>query len=468
MHDDGHGHDICFMVFIQATEEKLRNHAMTTLLIRNGTVVTCDAGQRVLRDHGVFIEDSRIRRIAPTTELPREADRVIDARGRVVMPGLVNAHMHFYSTFARGISGVARSREFVEVLQNLWWRLDRKLTLADCHASAIAPLLDGVRHGTTTVIDHHASPGAVDGSLREIARAAGEVGVRAALCYEVSDRDGDEVARAGIAENAAFARDCGLSPSEMLRPMFGLHAAFTLSDETLRQAVRAAEGVGFHVHCAEAQSDQRHSLKAYGMRVVERFQKMGVLGPQTICAHCVHVNQKELDLLASTGTMVVHNPQSNMNNAVGAADLVGQFRSGVTVGLGTDGMTSNMFEAVRVANILQPHNHGLPGAGFEESVSTLMVNNAKIAARVWGDIGIGTLVEGGVADLIVLDYLSPTPLTSETLMGHVAFGFPLGTVDTTVVAGRVLMEQKELKVGLDVERALARSRELAEEFWKRF
>lgn len=441
---------------------------MNTLVVRNGTVVTLDESMRVLPNHGVVVKGSRVERIAPNAELPTDAERIIDAKGGVILPGFINAHMHCYSTFARGIGGIARSRDFVEVLQNLWWRLDKQLTLEDCYYSALIPLIDAIRCGTTTLIDHHASPSAVTGSLREIARAVTDTGLRASLCYEVSDRDGPEIATAGIEENVAFAQECRVSSSEFIRPMFGLHAAFTLSDETIRRAVRAADGLGFHVHTAEALSDQKHSQKAYGKRVVERFQELGVLGRQTICVHCVHVDNKEMDILANTGTMVVHNPQSNMKNGVGAADLPALERAGILVGLGTDGMTVDMLEAVRVANILQPHNAGNPSVGFCESVETLIKNNTQIASRIWGDLGIGKLVEGGVADIVILDYLSPTPLTSDTLQGHVAFGFPLGVVDTTIVGGRVLMHEKTLQLGFDVKNALSRSQELASEFWKRF
>ncbi len=278
------------------------------------------------------------------------------------MPGLINAHTHFYSTFARGLTKAKASGNFLEVLKNLWWRLDSALTTEDCYYSALVALLDAIRHGATTLIDHHASPNAVRGSLTAIERAVEQTGLRACLCYELSDRDGVRISQAGLEENASFIRHCSRrrkkasisSPQPpQLAALFGLHAAFTLKDSTLKKAAALGHelGTGFHIHVAEALSDQQFSQRHHGMRVVERLKKFGILGPQSIAAHCVHVNRKELDILRQTQTAVVHNPQSNMNNAVGVADLIAMTKRNVLVGLGTDAMTTNMLEELRVASV---------------------------------------------------------------------------------------------------------------------
>ena len=176
------------------------------ILIRNGILITFGKPCRVLEGHALLVEDGRIARIAPPASIEGSFDRVLDAKGKVVLPGLVNAHMHFYSTLVRGLGKAAPSRDFQEVLENLWWRLDRKLSLADVEVSAQVILLEAIRKGTTTLVDHHASPGAVRGSLDAIACAVKACGLRACLCYEVSDRDGERVADEGLEENAAFAR----------------------------------------------------------------------------------------------------------------------------------------------------------------------------------------------------------------------------------------------------------------------
>ncbi|MDQ7779033.1 MAG: amidohydrolase family protein [Planctomycetota bacterium] len=505
-----------------------------SLLIKNGIIITLGPHNRVLRNHSILCEDGVIKKIAPSSTFrPRPPSspfskrgktnanpahsRVIDADGKVVMPGFINAHMHFYSTMARGLIKAAPSKDFNQVLENLWWRLDKKLTLDDCYYSALVPLLDAVRHGTTTLIDHHASPGAIRGSLSRIANAVETVGLRASLCYEVSDRDGAKAAREGIEENCDFIGRCDLhsnqaatiweSPVSMeadrprhgdaetrgrgvgrrdraetteprpsgsgqdalLKALFGLHASFTLSDRTLEAAAEAGArlGAGFHVHVAEAESDQKQCMKKHRMRVVSRLLKAGILGPRTIAAHCVHVNNKETEILAETATAVAHNPQSNMNNAVGVARVLDMLKRGVLVGLGTDAMTVNMLEEMRCGIWAQRLANRNPSVAFGEIVSALLYGNAAIANRYW-DCGLGELQAGNAADIILLDYLPPTPLDDTNYMGHVAFGLSQSCVDSTVVNGKVLMERKRLKVDIDEREVAARSAELAGGLWRRF
>ena len=439
------------------------------LLITNGPIFTGGEDFALLDGHGLLLEDGRVAIIAPLRELPSEGVRRLDARGKLVMPGLVNAHMHFYSTLVRGLGKAAPAHDFNEVLHNLWWRLDRKLTLEDTYYSALLMMLSAVRHGTTTLVDHHASPGAIAGSRERIARAGMETGLRIGLAYEISDRDGPRAAAEGLAENADAVRFCRQRGGEHLRGLVGLHASFTLSDQTLARAhARAAYlGVGCHIHCAEAASDQEDCLARHGVRVVERLRRWGILGPRTIAAHAVHVDQSEIETLAATGTMVVHNPQSNLNNAVGIADLVALKAAGVLVGLGTDAMTVDMLEELRVALWAQHYGRRDPAEGFMEATGALFAGNPVIAERIFG-LPLGRIREGGPADVILVDYDPPTPLDSGSVLGHLVFGVSQSTVDTTIVAGRVLMENKSLTLDIDEESVAARSRELATALWRRF
>ncbi|MFH1312901.1 MAG: putative aminohydrolase SsnA [Candidatus Eisenbacteria bacterium] len=442
---------------------------MSTLLIRNGTVVTLGETNRVIDDGAVLVEDAKIKQVGKTAGFTGSYDNVIDAGNKVVLPGFINAHMHFYSTMVRGLGKIEPAKDFVGVLDKLWWRLDKQLSLDDCYYSALVPLIDAVKKGTTTLIDHHASPSAVTGSLDTIASAVREVGLRASLCYELSDRDGPDVARAGIRENVDFIEKCNREKDDYIKALFGLHASFTISDATLASAVKAADGLdtGFHIHVAEARSDQEHALKNFGKRVVERLSDAGVLGPKTIAGHCVHVNENELDLLKSTDTSVVHNPQSNINNAVGVADIIAMSKKGIRVGLGTDAMTVNMLEELRQALWIHHLAQANPSVGFMESMNTLTLNNAKIANRYW-DIGLGELKEGYAADIILMEYYPPTPLNTNTFLGHLGFGLAEGCVDTTIVGGKILMENRELKIGIDEDEVARESRKLAAKLWERF
>ncbi|MHB8797614.1 MAG: putative aminohydrolase SsnA [Thermoanaerobaculia bacterium] len=439
------------------------------LLIRNGTLVTLGAPCRVLEGHDLLVEGDRIARIAPAGELSGPFDREIDARGKVVLPGLVNAHMHFYSTLVRGLGKAAPSGCFQEVLENLWWRLDRKLSLDDVEVSAKVILLDAIRKGTTTLVDHHASPGAIRGSLGRIANAVKESGLRACLCYEVSDRDGAAVTEQGLEENADFARDCAAAHDPQLRALFGLHAAFTLSNETLAKAARMGRdlGVGFHVHVAEAASDVAANRATHGKSSARRLIDHGVLGAGSIAAHAVHCDDADKDALAASGAWVVTNPQSNLNNAVGIADVVGLVRRGVPVGLGTDAMTVGMLEELRVGLWAQHLKQENPTCGFLELTGALFARNPEIASALWG-FPIGTLAEGAAADVILVDYLPPTPLNDETVLGHVVFGLSQAVVDTTICGGGVLMHGRRLEIDVDEEALAAESRRLATALWERF
>lgn len=442
---------------------------MATMLIKNGTVVTLGKNNRVIEDGAVLIDGSVIKALGKSADFTGTYDRVIDARNKVVLPGFINAHMHFYSTMVRGLGKMEPAVDFVDVLEKLWWRLDKQLVLDDCYYSALVPLIDAVKKGTTTLIDHHASPFAVTGSLDRIAKAVGEVGLRASLCYEVSDRDGEDIAAEGLKENVAFIERCKADGGDFLRAMFGLHASFTVSDKTLARAVEMEKGldVGFHLHVAEAASDQEYALEHFGMRVVERLEKAGVLGPKTIAAHCVHVDDNEMDILKATDTTVVHNPQSNMNNAVGVADIIKMAGKGIRVGLGTDAMTVNMLEELRSALWIHHLANKNPSVGFMESMNTLVLNNARIAQRYW-DFGIGELKEGYAADIILMEYYPPTPLEGGTFLGHLGFGLSQASVDTTIVGGRVLMEGGMLKIDVDEEAVAGESRKLAAKLWERF
>jgi putative selenium metabolism protein SsnA len=457
----------------------------TSLLIENGTVLTAGSAPTVLPNHSLLIEDGYITQIAPSHRLRRPVGKRIDASRKVVAPGFINAHTHLYSTFARGLTKTRPAGSFVEVLKNLWWRLDSALTTEDCYYSALIALLESIRHGTTTLIDHHASPHAVRGSLPAIEKAVKQTGLRACLCYELSDRDGARISREGLEENVAFIRHCRrgsrlepaqasrsrsatLNPQPTTAALFGLHAAFTLKDATLEKAAALGRelGAGFHIHVAEAESDQQYSQQNYRLRVVERLNRFGILGPESIAAHCVHVNRRELDILSETQTAVVHNPQSNLNNAVGIADIVSMNKRSVLVGLGTDAMTANMLEELRAAVWAQHLLARNPAVGFSEAVSALLFNNPRIARRSFA-LPLGELREGCVGDAAIIDYDPPTPLEAGNSFGHMLFGMSQAAVDTTIVGGRVLMENKRLTLDLDEPRINARARELARKLWKR-
>jgi len=438
------------------------------MLITNGTLATFGEKNELIPDGALLIQGDRIVAVGTTTELrklyPRE--ETLDAAGKLMMPGMICAHTHFYGAFARGMALKTEApSNFPQILEYLWWRLDKALNPDDVRSSALVCLVDAIRNGTTTLIDHHASPHAVAGSLDVIAQAVDEAGLRACLCYEVSDRDGEEIATAGLKENERFIRQ---SHSERLAATFGLHASLSLSDETLERAVGMASelDVGFHLHAAEDKADVDDSLKKYGLRVIERLEKAGILGPKTIAAHCVHIDAFETDILRETGTSVAHNPRSNMNNAVGVADVLRMLRRGVNVGLGNDGFSNNMFTEMKATYLVHKLAQKDPRVmGADQVLEMGFHNNARIAGLFF-EQSLGELSTGAYADVILLDYVPTTPMDVGNLPWHLIFGMDGGQVNTTIVGGKLLMKDREL-LTLDEQAICARSRELAQKLWAR-
>ena len=439
------------------------------MLIHNATVITFDSSNRVLADGGVYVRGDEIADIDESEQLlGRYPDaEKWDAQGMLLMPGMICAHTHFYGAFARGmyIPGEP-AKDFPEILQNLWWPLDRSLDLGGVRSSAEVCLVDAIRNGTTTLIDHHASQNAIDGSLDAIAEAVDASGLRSVLCYEVTDRDGPAAARAGIRENVRFAGALrGSTLTERVAATFGLHASMTLSDGTL-EACRA-ESKRFHVHVAEHQADAWDSLSRSGKRTVERLHGFGITGDESIFAHCVHIDSWEMALLKETGTFVSHQPRSNMNNAVGAADVPAMLRGKMPVVLGNDGFSNDMFAEMKVTDQLHKVTSGDPRTLGADKVLEMAVYNNRRLAGAFFEKPVGILAPGACADIILLDYHATTPLNGDNLPWHILFGISGGHVHSTICHGRVLMRDRVL-LKMDEEEVSARSRERAQDTWERF
>ena len=455
---------------------------MPEILIGNGTVITLGTTNQLIEQGAVLVQGDRIAAIGPDSQMRRQHPHAeyVDAQAGLIMPGFLCAHTHFYGAFARGMPLPGDPpRNFLEILERLWWRLDKLLTLDDIHASAEIFMVDAIRNGTTSVIDHHASPNAIEGSLDVIADTVQQAGIRACLAYEVSDRDGPAVIEAGIHENERFIRSLRTTrrqqaESGLLSASYGLHASFTLSPATLeRCAIGGADlGVGFHVHVAEDISDENDSITRYGTRVVDRLEANHILGPRTIAAHCVHVQPGEISRLSATRTNSVHNPRSNMNNAVGRAPIDTMLQAGINVGLGNDGFSMNMMQEMKAAYLMHKLALTDPRAMPADLVLNLAFSkNAHIMQAVFSPFcpdfpPVGELSVGAAADIVLLDYLPPTPLSSANFAWHLIFGIDAHHVNSTMVAGRWLMRNRQL-LTIDEERISAQAKELSQALWKR-
>ena len=430
-------------------------------LIGNGRLFTRDEKNSFFENGAVVWEDNTIVEVGDFETLKKKyADaEFIDAKGGVIHPAFINTHEHIYSALARGLSikGYAPNG-FLEILDGLWWTIDRNLDNDLTKLSAEATYLECIKNGVTTIFDHHASFGEISGSLFAIEEAARDFGVRSVLCYEISDRDGKEKAHAAIKENVDFAKHALSLKDDFIKGMMGMHASFTISDETMELCRKEKpKEIGYHIHVAEDILDLHRCLKEHGKRIVDRLYDWDVLGEKTLLAHCIYVNPHEMDLIRDTNTMVVHNPESNMGNACGCPPTMEIVHKGILTGLGTDGYTHDMIESWKVANILHKHHLVDPGAAWAEVPEMLFQGNARIANRYF-EKKLGVLEKGASADIIITDYIPPTPMNAGNLNGHMLFGMNGRSVVTTVGNGKVLMKNRELQ-GIDEERCLAKIRE---------
>jgi putative selenium metabolism protein SsnA len=457
------------------TENKVEKE----MLIINGKLITWGNPNLILEGQALYIQDGFIRAIGPQGKLEArypDAEHM-DAKGQYVMPGNICAHTHFYGAFARGmaIPGSAPA-DFPEILKKLWWPLDMALDEDAVRYSALVMLVDAIKHGTTTLLDHHASPNFIAGSLDVIAGTLIQAGLRGSLCYEVSDRNGLEGAKAGIEENVRFLKQQrkqpghqGIGANALIAGSFGLHASLTVSDATLEACAAAIpEEAGIHIHVAEDVVDEYDSLSKSGLRVVERLHHYGLLGSKSIAVHAVHVDAREMAILAETGTFVTHQPRSNMNNAVGVSRVEEMLRMGIPVCIGTDGFSSTMWDEWKTTYLVHKlWNHDPRRMNGMDVIQMGVYNNATLSNQFFTAGPLGVIAPGAYADLIFVDYHPYTPLTVGNLPWQILFGFNESMVTTTIVAGRVLMKDRQL-LTLDEEQISSDALAIAPKVWDRY
>ncbi len=434
------------------------------LLVGNGKVVTRNQEQPFIENGAVVLNGNTVLEVGEFDKLKKNyaSAEFIDAHGGVIMPALINTHEHIYSAMARGLAIKGYNpKGFLDILDGEWWTIDRALDNDLTKLSALATYIECIKNGVTTIFDHHASYGEIPGSLFAIEEAARETGIRSCLCYEISDRDGAEKMHQAVKENVDFAKHALQDDSDMIAGMMGMHASFTISDKTMElcRQEKPAE-IGYHIHVAEGILDLEMCLKEHSKRIIDRLYDWDVLGPKTLLAHCIYVNPHEIDLIRYTDSMVVHNPESNMGNACGCPPTMDIVHHGIVTGLGTDGYTHDMLESWKVANILHKHHLCDPNAAWGEVPEMLFKNNATIANRYFKK-KLGVLETGAAADVIVTDYIPPTPMNAGNINGHMLFGMNGRSVITTIANGKVLMKDRVLQE-IDEEATMARIREGAD------
>jgi putative selenium metabolism protein SsnA len=426
-------------------------------LLKNATAVTLSPPSVTQTD--LRIGDGRI--VSTGTNLrAKSGEEIVDLGGRIVMPGSVCAHTHLYSSLARAMPPPSETpRNFLEILRLIWWKLDRALDEESIYYSALAGGLDALMCGTTTVVDHHSSPGAITGSLDIIKEALGELGLRSILCYEVTDRGGRKERDLGLRENERFIRSN--RKNRTARGLVGAHAAFTMSNESLRRCgeMAAHYRTGVHIHLGEDPCDETGSMEDYRCSVVERLSRHGILRKESVLAHCIHLPRDDYRTLQERGPWLVHNPRSNMNNGVGRAPV---HFFGERVALGTDGFPADMFEETRSAALKANDPRS---AAYQDRLPALLRGSQELVSETFGE-PIGSLRKGSAADLIVLDYQPPTPISASNLAGHLVFGLRSSMVVSAMAAGKWIMKDRK-PVNVDARSIAEKSANAAKKLWER-
>ena len=440
------------------------------MIIKNAKIITYDEQNPIIENGSIQIDESgTIQSIQPGREVSFGEDKTeeFDAKGQFVMPANICAHTHFYGAFSRGlyIPGDAPDA-FPSILEKLWWKLDKSLDEEANYYSALVCLIDAIKHGTAVLIDHHASPNFIPGSLDVLEKAVRESGLRASLCYEVTDRDGSEKSDQGIEENVRFIKKTAEMNDMVISAQFGLHASLTLNDQTLQEARKQCpEGTGFHIHVAEHVVDEDDSLKKCGKRVVERLDQFGILGPKTIAAHGVYLDAREIQILAESGTWLSHQPRSNMNNAVGLPDVESMLNAGIPVCIGNDGFSNAMWQEWKAAYLGHKLKTGDPRSMPAEKIYTMaVINNRNLVNNLFNGLDTGIIKEGAAADLIIVDYKPFTDLNHDNLPWHIIFGFQDSMVTSTIVNGRFLMQDRDL-VTLDEGTIVKEAKKVSKIVW---
>ncbi len=434
---------------------------MTPTALTNALLVDIDPLR--VRPGALRVVDNRIADAGEkTVALPQ--DTVVDCGGAVVLPGLVNGHTHLYSALACGMPPPAEPPEnFLQTLERVWWRLDVAHDEQSIATSATIGAIEAVRCGTTTLIDHHASPSCIGGSLDLIERSLDNLGLRGVLCYEVTDRHGPEGRNAGLAETRRVLDKLQRRHDGRFAGMAGGHALFTLEDETLNGLREICRGfdVGLHLHLAEDACDEDKCSAEHQIYLADRLRAHGLLAPQMLFAHGVHLSDEEVAGLSRVGSTIAHNARSNMNNGVGYA-FVQRMIDRLPVILGTDGIGSDMFAEMRAAYLKARDEHA---ALAPQHVVAMLAGSARRAAQSL-DIKLGRLEPDHAADLAVTDYVPATPVTTDNVAGHLVFGMSSRHVRDVMIDGRWRLRNRQLE-RLDELSERSQARDVAAGLWAR-
>ncbi|MBN1302277.1 MAG: amidohydrolase family protein [Melioribacteraceae bacterium] len=357
----------------------------------------------------------------------------IDLQRRVVTIPHVNFHEHFYSRLAKGLSIKKPTANFQQILENLWWKIDKIIDRDILEASVELGALESIRNGVLYVIDHHSSPSFVNGSLELINSVLKKYSIRNVLCFETSDRDGESIKSDSLNEQKIYSK----SLDENSKILLGLHASFTIHDDTLKSAKKIIDeiGTGIHIHLCEDESDVLITLKMSGLSPVQRLQQFGLLNSKSILAHGIHLSDNELKIIEKSGAAIAYNLHSNLNNSVGLPDF--RANADIPILIGTDGMHANIASSQK-SLFLMMRSSGLSFEQTFKKYSSSYHNQIEFISQFFP--GFSKLNEGENADFIIWDYVPPTPFNVDNFFGHYIYGILESQIRSVVSKGVFIMK----------------------------
>ena len=412
-------------------------------------------------ENGYVVFDKQIVKVGKMSEFKNNGYSVIDGKGQLLLPNFICAHSHIYSIFARGLSLPFNPKNFQEILDQMWWKLDSKIDNDITYYSGIAAGSEFLLNGVTTVIDHHASGTEILGSLTSLKKAlVNTLGLRAILCFETSDR---YPINECIKENISFANK---NHGDHASGLFGMHASMSLSNNSYKEISKKLKNLPIHIHVAESEMDEDDSFKKYGSDIISRLDKYHLINKDSLIVHGVHISKEELKIVKERGAFMVVNTTSNLNNAVGIPDINEYLRNDIPVMIGNDGLSSSMATEYLNAYYLTHLKNNSPTAMNLGTIVDIINNAYTYVSRRLG-VNIGKIEESFVSDFMLVNYHPFTEMNSSNAFGHIFFGlFPNFKPNDVYLNGVKVVKNGELtskKAKLELNKCLDASNRL----WKR-
>lgn len=442
---------------------------VASILVKNAMILTADAKGSIVKNGGVFIEGKTIKDVGPSNRLEKEyrGDVVLDAAGKIVMPGMVSCHTHMYGILTHGMPlqafhGVKRS--FLSSLEESWWPyVEDQLTQKEIYAAALGCSTMLVKNGVTCISDILEAPNSLPGALEKEAEAIMKVGLRGILSVEASERISEENAKLATKENVDFVRKWN-GKDALVKGKLCTHTTFSCSERFLREVRALADqyGGGIQLHLEEAPDETMFSYVKYRKLPAEFYEEIGFLGPDVLAAQCCYTKDEEINIFKKRGVKISHQPMSN--SGLGSVAPVVKFLSaGLTVGLGAEHYL-DIFESMRFASLLHKACLNDQLAMKAETVFKMATSDGGNAVG-YGN-AIGSIEPNKKADIIIVNMKPFAPLTTENAIGQLVEKANGNCVDSVVIDGKLIMENRKM-LTVQEEEIQKVCQETAGFFWKK-